>query len=100
MKTSLFMTGPEHIYKIASPSAVSTVTCISLKLVLSIIAIENCMWKDSAVHTPSKILPGPVLYMASMEYIARAAEPCAPSGCRVCRVVKGDHRVMKNDGIW
>ena len=55
------------------------------------------MWKDSTVHTPSKILPGP---MASMECIARAAEPFAPSGCRVCRVVKGDHRVMKNDGIW
>ena len=57
------------------------------------------MWKDSTVHTPSKILPGPVLYMTSMECIARAAEPGAPSGCGIGRVVKGDHRVVKNDGI-
>ena len=58
------------------------------------------MWQDSTVYTPSKILPGPVLYMTSMEYIARATKPGALPGRRVGRVVKGDHRVMRNDGIW
>ena len=32
-----------------------------------------------------------------MEYIARAAKPDALPGRRVGRVVKCDHRMMKND---